>query len=215
MSREDQWIRISALSAIALVVLYITVTIVGASLRPGYSHVRDSVSELIEVGAPNKALLDTLMGTYHLLLISFAYGLHFALPRTKRGWIGPALVGVVGILGIILTLFFPCDIGCEANPTTMAGRGHGVLVAISALLVLAAMVALFWRTRAHTFWRGYSRYTLISALLTLCFGLASLPLLNTDYVGLAERIGLIPIFAWFIMSGVQLWNSTAENWKAT
>lgn len=50
-----------------------------------------------------------------------------------------------GILGIILTAFFPCDVGCEANPTTFWGKGHGVLVAISALLVFTGMVALTWR----------------------------------------------------------------------
>ena len=89
-----------------MVVIYITTAVVGAALRPGYSHIRDSVSELIEVGAPNKALLDTMISFYHVMLIMFAYGLHLALPHTRRGWLGPALLGVTGILGIILTASF-------------------------------------------------------------------------------------------------------------
>jgi hypothetical protein len=38
-------------------------------------------------------------------------------------------------LGIILTVFFSCDVGCEANPTTIWGKGHGVIVAINVLCV--------------------------------------------------------------------------------
>ncbi len=80
---SNRWIRFGGASGIALVITYITTTVVGASLRPGYSHIRDSVSELIEMGAPNKELLDIMIGSYHLLLIMFAIGLHLALPRTR------------------------------------------------------------------------------------------------------------------------------------
>lgn len=59
MRRGDFWIRIGSICVIVSVALYISVTVLGASLRPGYSHVRDSVSELVEIGAANKALLDT------------------------------------------------------------------------------------------------------------------------------------------------------------
>lgn len=77
MRTDGFWIRFGAISAVASVALYASVTVLGASLRPDYSHIRDSVSELIEIGAPNKVLLDTMMGAYHLLLIPFAYALHF------------------------------------------------------------------------------------------------------------------------------------------
>jgi hypothetical protein len=212
MIRNDRWIRFGGASGIALVVIYITATVVGAALRPGYSHIRDSVSELIEVGAPNKALLDTMISSYHLMLIMFAYGLHLALPRTRWGWLGPTLLGVAGFLGIILTAFFPCEVGCEANPTTLWGKGHGVLVAISALFVFTGMVALSWRMHQNPAWSPYARYTLVSALATLGLGLATIPLLNTDYTGLGERLALIPIYLWFVAIGLRLWRSPDTLW---
>ncbi len=205
MIRNNCWIRFGGASGIALVSIYITTTVVGALLRPGYSHIRDSVSELIEMGAPNKGLLDMMFGSYHLLLIMFAIGLHLALPRTRWGWLGPALVGVAGFLGIILTVHFPCDVGCEANPTTFWGKGHGVLVAISALFVFSGMLALTSRMRQNFAWSPYSRYTLISAFATFGLGIATIPFLNTDYTGLGERLALIPIFLWFVVIGLKLW----------
>ena len=214
MALNDRWIRLGGACGIALVVIYITTTVVGAALRPGYSHIRDSVSELIEVGAPNKAPLDTMLFSYHMMLMMFAYGLHLALPHTRRGWLGPTLLGVTGFLGIILTAFFPCDVGCEANPTTLWGKGHGVIVAISALFVFTGMVALTWRMYQNPAWSPYARYTLVSALAMLCLGLATIPLLNTDYTGLAERFALAPLYLWFVVIGRRLWRSSDSRWTA-
>jgi len=191
----------------------LTATIVGAALRPGYSHIADSISELTEAGAPNKMLLDAMIGAYHLLFIPFAYGLHLALPRGV--WLGPALLGVAGLLGLILTGFFPCDAGCEANPTTIAGKGHGVILAVNVLCVFTGMVAVFWRIRLNPSWRTYARYTLISALAALGLGLATMPLLNTAYTGLGERLALIPIELWFVVSGLLLWRSAGNRWDAS
>ena len=36
---------------------YIVMTIVGGALRPGYSHLSDTVSELLSPGSPNRPLL--------------------------------------------------------------------------------------------------------------------------------------------------------------
>ena len=55
---------------------YETVTVladgIGAALRPGYSVTGQAISELIERGAPNKALIDVLLLGFHGLVIPFA-----------------------------------------------------------------------------------------------------------------------------------------------
>jgi Protein of unknown function (DUF998) len=56
-------------------VVYVGAVIMGGVLRPGYSHISQFVSELIEAGAPNKSLLDPLFALYNLLTIAFGIGL--------------------------------------------------------------------------------------------------------------------------------------------
>lgn len=131
MHQKNIWIRIGGISGISLVVIYILATVLGTALRPSYSSIRDSVSELTEVGSSNKAILDLMFGSHHLMLILFAYGLYCVLPNNKQRWLGPSFIGLAGLSGILLTGLFPCDVGCEANPSTFWGKGHGVLVGFS------------------------------------------------------------------------------------
>lgn len=41
-------------------ILYLLMVIIGGALSPGYSHISETVSELLVSGAPNKPLLNTL-----------------------------------------------------------------------------------------------------------------------------------------------------------
>jgi len=198
------WIRLGGISGISLVIVYIFATILGSFLRPGYSNIRDSVSELTEVDAINKPVLDLMFGSHHIMLILFAFGLYKSLPNIARQWIGPSLLGLAGLLGMLVTLYFPCDVGCEANPTTNWGKGHGVLVGISAILVFLGLIALSKSLRKIENWLTFSNYTLISAILTLVLAIVSIPLLGTQYLGLAERVALVPLFLWFILAGFRL-----------
>lgn len=54
--------------------VYIFMYILGGALRPGYSHISDSVSELLSPGAPNKSLLDVVNGIFALLYTLFGIG---------------------------------------------------------------------------------------------------------------------------------------------
>lgn len=184
--------------------IYVAASIIGDALRPDYDFVRDSVSELIETGAPNKALLDSMIGIYHAFVMAFALGIYQATPRTPRSWIAPALIGGAGLVGIVITLFFPCDVGCEANPTTFAGQGHGVLVGVSVLLVAVAMLLLWRQLILDEAWAGHGRYTAWTLLFAVVTGAASFAFLNSDYVGLVERIGVLVVLQWYVVTGVRI-----------
>ena len=54
--------------------IYIFMYVIGGALRPGYSHLSDSVSELLSPGAPNKLFLDILNFTFALLYTLFGIG---------------------------------------------------------------------------------------------------------------------------------------------
>ena len=56
-------------------IVYIIMTILGGALRPGYSHIADTVSELLSPGAPNKPLLMVFQITHALMGSLFGTGL--------------------------------------------------------------------------------------------------------------------------------------------
>ena len=52
--------QLIALGGMVGPILYTLIWILGGILQPGYSHIRDDVSSLMAVGAPNKRLFDIM-----------------------------------------------------------------------------------------------------------------------------------------------------------
>ncbi len=73
-------------------VLFVFITILGGAIRPGYSHLSDTVSELFSPESPNKLLLDTLHTMYALLLALFGAGMLRFVRRSERS----RLIGIIG-----------------------------------------------------------------------------------------------------------------------
>jgi len=115
-------LRAAGLCGIVSALCFVAADALGSALRPGYSPVSDAISELIETGAPNKALIDAFLLGFHGLVIPFAIGLHREVRARPRGWIAPLFLAGAGCLGVVLTLFFPCDPGCR--PLTPQGTAH-------------------------------------------------------------------------------------------
>jgi hypothetical membrane protein len=56
--------RLLALCGIIAPLFFVFIVILGGTMRPGYSHLSDTISELFSPGSPNKTLLDTLHTIY-------------------------------------------------------------------------------------------------------------------------------------------------------
>lgn len=104
-------------SVAALVV--IAVPFVFGAMFPGYSHVRDYISELGAAGAPHAWVVNlfTFLPT-GLLMIAAAFSLKGVLPRRSAVAAGLALVSLAGV-SYIGAAFAPCEAGC---PATGSGR---------------------------------------------------------------------------------------------
>jgi hypothetical protein len=191
------------LSGVLSAFFIIAATVTGVWLRPGFDHVGYTISELYEVGAPNAVGLMVLFTAYHALVIPLALGLHLGLPHTRHGWLGPALLGAAGALGIPLGAWARCDPGCF-GATTFRGQMHAVLVLLTVPLIYGAMVAIWRRLRQHPAWRGYARYTLITALVGLAFGLSMTPFIRGPYAGLLERISVAIMLQWYVVIGLRV-----------
>jgi hypothetical protein len=173
----------------------------GAMMRTDYDPVRDSISELYEVGAPNAHWLMVLFTLYHALVIPFAVGIHRGIPATASGWIGPFLLGTAGLLGIPLGAYARCDPGCF-GATTFRGQLHGVLVLVTVPLIFAAMLGIWYRLRNRPDWSRYRRYTLGTMIVGVVFGIAMVPFVQGPHAGLLERISVGLIIQWYAGTGL-------------
>ena len=171
-------------------VMYIFMYILGGALRPGYSHINDSVSELLAPGAPNKPILIVVQLTYALLHILFGFGVLLFLQEFEHtgllGKIGAWMVIGVGV-ATIGTAIFPQD--AAGTPETNAGKIHKILVfgVLVPFSFLSTLLIGLWTYQAGIFPR-FDIYSYITVGLIIISGVVGGLMVETPYAGLAERI---------------------------
>lgn len=198
----DKNLKLYGAAGITSALLYVAAWIVGPMLRPGFSSTTQAVSELIETGAPNKLLLDTMIFGFHLLVIPFAYGLHEGIDDDEGSKTGPLLLAAAGGLGLILTLFFPCDKGCVAQ--TFRGTMHIVLAIPLGFLILFAILAFSGRLRHAEGWNGYANYAVATFIIGLLLGILSAAFAKSPVGGVLERLIGIAYQQWYVVMGIAL-----------
>lgn len=190
--------RLLSLCGVIALVLFVFMTILGAAIRPGYSHIADTVSELFSPGSPNKPMLDTLHTIFTLLLVLFGIGVLQFVRRSERptrmGMIGASLFIAMGLVSISTATIFPQD--AWGSPPTFRGQMHMILSGVVGLLSILSMLFIgFWLTRAGYF-PGFGIYSLITvAVVILCAGFFAVQM-GTPIMGLAERITILAGFQW-------------------
>ena len=171
-------------------ILYTIMWILGGILRSDYNHIRDDISSLFAVGVPRKRLFNAFIIASSILLFIFYLGLHWGINNGHGSFIGPLIFVVSGFLGVLIALFFPLDAGGEI--VTFSGKGHLVLVVMSGLLIIAGMVALWFRLSSVSVWSDFALFSLISAIVSLMLVIVSLVFIKSKYRGLVERFMVTP-----------------------
>ena len=167
-------------------IIYTLMWIIGGVLQPEYSHIRQDVSSLIAVGAPNKKLFDKFIISSSTLLLVFYLGMHWGINNGIGSIIGPVLFVISGLLGVLVALFFPLDPGGEL--VTTRGKMHLALISISGFLATAGMVALWFRLESVAGWSTFATFSLITAVVSFTLALATSAATKTNYLGLVERL---------------------------
>lgn len=194
--------RAAGLCGLASALFFVAADGLGAALRPDYSVLSQAISELIEAGAPNKAPLDLLLLGFHGLVIPFALGLHRAVRPGPGAALAPALLGGAGALGVILTLFFPCDPGCR--PVTLRGTLHIFIAVPMGVSVVLSILAFGRRFGGDPRWAGYRGYSYVTGGAGLALAAVTVALAETDVVGLAERGLTASYLQWYAVIGLRL-----------
>lgn len=196
-------LRLLSLCGVIAPVLFVALTILGAAIRPGYSHMSDTVSELFSPGSPNKPLLDTLHTTFALLLTLFGIGVLQFVRRsgqsTLTGIIGASLYLTAGVLSIATATIFPQD--PWGSPPTFAGQMHINLTGMVGLLSMLSILLLgLWFTRTKLF-PGFGVYSLITVGIVILSVVFFMAMVGSPIMGLAERITILVGFVWtFILA---------------
>jgi hypothetical protein len=189
--------------------LFIATTVLGGALRPGFSHVRDTISELFSPGAPNKPLLDTLHTASAVLSTLFGFGvLRFVRESGhigRMGVIGAVLIIVTGLVNIATATVFPQD--AWGSPPTFAGEMHKVLAGVLALLSLASTLLVGLWLRQTDVLPRYGTCAIVSFTLTLLSGGYAITQVGTPLMGLSERITIAAGMLWTVLLSLGMYSS--------
>jgi len=188
--------QVLALFGMLSPIVYTAMWIIGGKLQSDYSHIRDDVSSLFAVGAPNKRLMQSFIIVSSVLLFLFYLGLHEGL--NEGGYIiGPILFIISSIFGILIAFFFPLDAGGEI--VTWRGKMHLILVIAMGMLTIAGMIALWFRLNMISGWNAFATYSLISAIVALILLIISGIFIEGKYRGLLERLGVTPFQLYYFI----------------
>jgi len=171
-------------------IIYTAMWIFVGSRQSDYSHIRDDISSLFAVAAPNRRLAQSFIIVESVLLFIFFIGLQRGITDGGGSFVGPALLLIASILGILIALFFPLDEGGEF--TTYKGKMHIILVVVMGLLTIAGMVMLWLRLQFVPMWSSFAIFSLISAILSLVGVIISGIFAAGKYRGIIERIMVTP-----------------------
>jgi hypothetical membrane protein len=181
--------------------VYIFMYIIGGALRPGYSHLSDSVSELLSPGAPNKPLLDILNFTFALLYTLFGIGVIQFVIKSELGnpvgYIGAGLIIAVGLASMGSGIF-PQD--ATGTPATLPGRLHLIFVFAVQIpgAILSTILMGIWFRQTGMF-PGFATYSFISAGVIVLTGVLAGPAMGTRILGLVERVSALAVHQWIFV----------------
>ena len=189
-------IQILAICGMLSPIIYTAMWIIGGKLQSDYSHIKNDISSLFAVGAPNKRLMQSFIIVSSVLLFLFYLGLHEGL-KDGGSIIGPYLFIIASILGMLIAFFFPLDEGGEM--TTWRGKMHLILVILMCILTIAGMIFLWFRLKEVIGWGNFAYFSLISAIVALILLIISGIFIQGNYRGLLERLGVTPFQLYYFI----------------
>ena len=183
-------------------IVYTAMWIYVGRLDSEYSHIRDDISSLFAVGAPNQRLAQVFIIISSVLLFIFYLGLHDGLNDGGGSIVGPSLLIISSILGVLVAFFFPLDVGGEIK--TYRGKMHILLVVASGILTITGMVLLWLRLQLVAVWSAFATFSLVSAILSAILIIISGIFATGKYRGILERFGVTPYQLYYFVLGLMV-----------
>jgi hypothetical membrane protein len=203
-------LKLLALCGIVSPIFYHLVTFLGGAMRPGYSHVRNTVSELMAPGSPNKLLMHFLFTIGAVLSVFFGIGVWQYIKESGYsktiGLIGAGLLITIGVITILTSAVFPQDPQHDWDaPPTFAGQMHKIL-AMGVLPVLSLVSTLLigiWMHQTGVY-SGFGLYSYITLGAVVVSAVITFATMQQPVLGLTERITVIVIQQWSFVLALKI-----------
>ncbi len=202
------------LCGVAAPLVYLLVVVIGDAIRPGYSHIANAISELIAAGAPNKTFLDVFFLLYNGLITLAGIGLFAQAqrgPAARLGKAGAACIIGVGLVSILMTLFFPMD--ARGTDATLQGTIHLIIAGLESLGSMAAMFLIgLWQKKQP----GLQRTVLVTFICLALVFLAGITAgasaaSGSPFMGLFERITIGAFLLWVLVFFTTIFKKAAAG----
>ncbi len=190
--------RFYALSGIIAPILFTVMVIIESLLRPGFSQIYSTVSEL---GLGHLAILQIInFIIFGLLLISFTIGFSKYL-KTRSGKVVTGLLITFSLAVLFAGVAFLFQWNSPYSTVIIA---HSVASIIGFYAIFIAQL-LTWQALKgsnQNIWRNYRIYSLISGFVTLIV-LFYIPF--SPYQGLFERVFIAVWMIWIEVTAIKLY----------
>jgi len=185
-------------------VLFWGASVALAAVRPSYSHVANTLSELGAVGTPHATAWNVLGFIIPGVLLSIA-GASIARTANPEPSVSRTLATILLVLSGLAVAgqgVMPAEmINGVADVTSTTTRGHFISSLISGAAWAIGALLLVGPMKRNPNWRGLY---IISAVLVLLTLVGSFALRGALPDGLAQRIGNAFFCAWFILMSLKL-----------
>jgi glucans biosynthesis protein C len=196
--------RLLLWAGVAVPVLYFGNLLLNALLYPGYSHVRQYVSELGGPEAPHATLFNTGVVLFGLAAMAAGGGFGLALRRRGSGRVLAVAVGALVVLfgaGMILAGVFPM-------PDPRHG-GYGLPMGVH---IVPPLLAWGLRRRPELRWLRLFLWVSFVAMVTLFAIMMGVgELVTRANVGLFQRAYALAMFPWIGIAAAALVREPAER----
>ena len=208
-------LRFIALGGVVGPLLFTLTTVICASLRPGYSHISQFISELGATGSPNAYLMNFAgFIPAGLMVALLGLSLILNLPKKFLPLTGSVLITVFGICMIVVGIFSN-DFPYSEEAGSLSNRIHDQVSLLMFLSVIIGILILGISFRKLPSWRRLWLYSVLSSLVSLGLLIALINSIQSlTYTGMWQRLYLLSLFLWMGIVGLHIFNAPRENESA-
>ncbi len=205
------WNR-AALAGVLGPAVFITAFTIQGWLRPGYSSRNNVISELSLGPWGWVQILNFVFSG--ALIIAFAWGVARAFPTGRASRAGPVMLALIGTGLAVSGPFVMEPVGTVPSEMHIGGLLHLIFGAMVFSLCTASCFVFFRRFRVDAAWRKLSAPTLMLGITMTVVQLfwkvlparpPAPPNVFNEWVGLFQRVTLIPYFLWVMIFAATLW----------
>jgi hypothetical membrane protein len=212
--RVARYERVGNLCGILAPILWAAAIILCGSLRPGYSHFTQYISELGERGSSTELIMRYAgFVPTGLMHVAFAALLYAAFRSSRLAVLAAALLAVNGIARVGAGIF-PCEAGCAVPRLLLSQKLHSLFAGVGFFALIGSSILWGLVLRRDRSLRHLSAYSAGSGLLGLLFLLLMARSAEQRAgTGLYERLSSGVLSLWIFVFAARLWRLKRRSEK--